>query len=261
MKETELKPKIEMTKLMNLLNDWSFKYIWSKEKNLIHFLNLLFRGKEEIKSIVYLPTEQIKKREKDRQAVFDVFCKNDRDELILLEMQNLKQEHFEDRSLYYSTFSIQKQAIRGKWNFELKAVYVIGILNFVYITLPKFNKKLEEITNRLDYWLYILRHSKEMKSQPEIFREEIFDELFEDIEVEQLSEEKMEAYRSSELRYEDLYNYTNYAKKEGRMEGLLEGEIKSKIEISKKLQEMRMPISEISKITGLTQKQILNLPK
>jgi predicted transposase/invertase (TIGR01784 family) len=292
---------------MNLLNDWAFKYIWSNEKNLIHFLNLLFRGREEIKSIIYLPTEQIKKTEKDRKAVFDVYCKNNRDEMILLEMQNLPQKHFEDRSLYYSTFPIQKQAIRGEWDFELKAVYVIGILNFIpkdrkaseqfiqriglinedtkevfstklnfiYIMLPKFNKMVEELADYLDCWLYILKHSKELESQPEQLHTEIFDELFKDIEIEQLNEEKMKAYSYSELKYEDLYNYTNYAQELGREEGLIEGEkrgekkgekrgekrgkIETTVQISKKLQEMGMSIDEISRATGLTQKQILQI--
>ncbi|MDR0866156.1 MAG: hypothetical protein LBO74_14675, partial [Candidatus Symbiothrix sp.] len=77
---------------------------------------------------------------------------------------------------------------------------------------------------------------------------EIFDELFKEIEVKRLKGENMEAYRSSELRYEDLYNFTSYAKQEGRRE--------STIDISRKLLEMGMPVSDIVKATGLTPKQI-----
>jgi predicted transposase/invertase (TIGR01784 family) len=71
--------------------------------------------------------------------------------------------------------------------------------------------------------------------------------------------ENMEAYkgyRSSELRYEDLYNFTSYAKQEGIIEGEEKGEWKSKFQISKNLLEMGMSISDIAKATGLTPKQI-----
>lgn len=45
-------------------------------------------------------------------------------------MQKAEQRFFKKRSLYYATFPIREQAERGNWNFSLKTVYVIGILNF-----------------------------------------------------------------------------------------------------------------------------------
>jgi hypothetical protein len=57
MQKTELKSEIKVGKYMNLLNDWGFKHVFSKEKYMVHFLNLIFHGKEEIKQITYLPTE------------------------------------------------------------------------------------------------------------------------------------------------------------------------------------------------------------
>jgi predicted transposase/invertase (TIGR01784 family) len=280
---------------MNLLNDWGFKYVFGKEKNLICFLNLVFQGKEEIRSIVYLPTEQLGKTEKDRKAIFDVYCKNEKEEPILLEMQNLSQAYFRDRSLFYSTFLVQQQSVKGDWNYRLKSTYVIGILNFVskgkvdgnyiervsllneqtkepvsdtlkfiYIVLPKFKKKLNELANDLDYWLYILKHSKKMKSQPKKLKENFFLELLEEIKLEQLKGKKMKAYRNSELRYEDLHNFTSYAKEEGILEGekrgIKKGEQKgsmdSKLQISRKLLEMGLSIKDISEATGLTLQQI-----
>ena len=49
-----------------------------------------------------------------------------------LPMQKSKMTHVMDRSLYYTTYPIQEQAKRGKWNFELTPVYLIGILDFEY---------------------------------------------------------------------------------------------------------------------------------
>jgi len=47
-------------------------------------------------------------------------------------MQKAKQNYFKDRSIYYSTFPIQNQAQKGGWDFELKSVYTVGILDFVF---------------------------------------------------------------------------------------------------------------------------------
>ena len=55
---------------------------------------------------------------------------NERGEKILVEMQRGEQQFFKDRSIYYSTFPIREQGLRGEWDYELKAVYIIGILNF-----------------------------------------------------------------------------------------------------------------------------------
>jgi hypothetical protein len=46
-------------------------------------------------------------------------------------MQNAAQNYFKDRSIFYSYFAIRNQAPKGVWDYQLKAVYTIGILNFV----------------------------------------------------------------------------------------------------------------------------------
>lgn len=282
----EVKP---MSTYMNLLNDWGFKYVFSKEKYLIHFLNRLFEGKETIESIDYLPTEQLGKSENDRKAIFDVYCRNDRGELILLEMQNISQTYFEDRSLYYATFLIQHEAVKGEWDYCLEKVYVIGILNFVpdalqtndgqyieqaclmydrlrkpmtdklnfiYVILPKFVKVPDELANDLERWLYVLRHSKKLELQPEELKKNTFNELFEEIKVKQLKGNNMENYVKSELKYEDLRNFTSYAEKKGHEVGVLEGKQLELERVVKNCISKGMSYAAISEITGLSEKEI-----
>jgi predicted transposase/invertase (TIGR01784 family) len=123
--------------------------------------------------------------------------------------------------------------------------------------LPKFKKTQKELKDDLDYWLYILKHSRKMQSHPETIKENtFFRELLESIKLEQLKGKSMKAYRNSELRYEDLHNFTSFAKEEGIIEGERRGIINSKYQISGKLLEMGMSISDISKATGLTPQQI-----
>ena len=118
---------------INPYTDFAFKLLFGTDLNkeiLIGLLNALFYGKQVIKDVTYLNTEHLGSREPDRRAVFDVYCENEKGEKILIEMQKAEQQFFKDRSIFYSTFPIREQAIKGdKWSYELKAVYVIGILN------------------------------------------------------------------------------------------------------------------------------------
>ena len=99
-------------RFVNPYTDFGFKKLFGTELNkelLISFLNALLPEREQI--------------------VFDVYCTNEKGERFLVEMQRGEQQFFKDRSLYYATFPIREQACRGNdWDYRLKAVYVIGIL-------------------------------------------------------------------------------------------------------------------------------------
>ncbi len=115
-------------KYINPFTDYGFK-LFGEELNkdlLLDFLNELLKEKEgTITELSYLPNnEKLPISGGDRRAIFDIYCTNDKAE----------QKFFKDRTIFYSTFPIQEQA-RDKerfWNFELKAVYTIGILDFVF---------------------------------------------------------------------------------------------------------------------------------
>lgn len=92
----------------------------------------MLQGKEVIKSLTLIPSEQLGDTKEDRRAVFDVYCENEKGEKIIIEMQKADQQYFKDRSVYYSSFPIRSQGEKGRWKFGLKAVYTIGILDFVF---------------------------------------------------------------------------------------------------------------------------------
>ena len=134
---------------VNPYTDFAFKLLFGTDLNkeiLIGFLNALFNGKQVIKDVTYLNTEHLGSREADRRAVFDVYCENEKGEKFLIEMQKGEQQFFKDRIIYYATFPIREQAIKGDiWNYELKAVYIIGILNFTFddVTSSRFHHEVK----------------------------------------------------------------------------------------------------------------------
>ena len=177
---------------VNPYTDFGFKLLFGTDMNkelLISFLNSLLHGREVIKDVTYLNAEHLGTQEYDRKAVFDVYCENEQGEKFLVEMQKGEQQFFKDRSVFYSTFPIREQAKRGNWDYELKAVYTVGILNFVfedkddeyfhhevklmdiytkevfydkltfvYLEMPKFNKREDELVTMFDKWLFVLRN-------------------------------------------------------------------------------------------------------
>ena len=105
--------------------DYGFKKLFGEEVNkdlLMDFLNSMLPPHHQIASLTFQKTEQLPDDKDDRRAIFDILCEDKDGEPFIVEMQKSKISHFVDRTLYYGTFPIQKQAPRGKWNFKLKRV-------------------------------------------------------------------------------------------------------------------------------------------
>ena len=122
-------------KYINPFTDYGFKRLFGEEPNkelLLDFLNELLREEQgQITSLTYLKNENLGSSDVDRKAIFDIYCENERGEKFIVELQKTKQNFFKDRTVYYATFPIREQARRADWNFELKAVYTVAILDFV----------------------------------------------------------------------------------------------------------------------------------
>ena len=121
-------------KYINPYTDFGFKWLFGSERNkniLKDFLNALFDGMEVIEDLDYRPTEQLGSGPEDRHVIFDVYCVTNTGEHIIVEMQNVRQNAFRDRMLFYAAAPIRKQAPKGAWDFVLKRVYSVGILNFI----------------------------------------------------------------------------------------------------------------------------------
>ena len=257
---------------------------------LISFINSLLGGKEMICDLNYLNTEHLGTSERDRRAVFDVYCENERGEKILVEMQRGEQQYFKDRSIYYSTFPIREQGLKGEWDYKLKAVYVIGILNFkfsddtadyyhhnvklvdlntnevfydkltfIYLEMPKFNKSETELQTMFDKWMFVIRNLSRLMERPAALQERVFTRLFESAEIAKFSKEQYEEYEDSLKAYRDWLNTINTAVMKSREEGREEGKLEEKMDIARKLKNSGISFDVISVSTGLSEEEISSL--
>lgn len=277
---------------VNFYTDFAFKKLFGTEVNkdlLISFLNSLLHGREEISEITYLNTEHLGTQEYDRRAVFDVYCKNEKGEYFLVEMQKGEQQFFKDRSIYYSTFAIREQAPRGEWNYGLKGIYTIGILNFcfentdpsyyhevklldtktkevfydkltfIYLEMPKFTKTEAELETLFDKWLYVIRNLASLMERPRTLQEKVFQHLFDAAEIAKFDKKERYEYEESLKAYRDLFSVIETAELRGEKRGEERGEKRGILSVARNLKQEGMPIAGIMKVTGLSEEEIQQL--
>ncbi|SFI85125.1 PD-(D/E)XK nuclease family transposase [Myroides guanonis] len=99
------KTKNNLGKYVSFSTDWGFKYYFGREEyklNLINFFNGLFEGQKVIKDLHYQSVEQDGELEHDRKAVFDLYCTGEDGEHFIIEMQQISQDFFKDRTVFYT---------------------------------------------------------------------------------------------------------------------------------------------------------------
>ena len=135
-------------KFINPFTDFGFKKIFGEEASkplLLDFLNSLLPESDKIVDLTFKNNEQLGETDANRRAVYDIYCENEKGEKFIVELQKAKQNYFRERTLYYATFPIREQAEKGFWDFNMKAVYCIGILDFTFD-----NQKLDEYSGQTE---------------------------------------------------------------------------------------------------------------
>ena len=281
-------PNIIKAKYINLMVDWSFKRVFGTEVNkdiLIEFLKVIF-PQFAITDITYIPTEQLGIMEEDRKAIFDVLCKTEDGKTFLVEMQRGAQEHFFERSLYYTSFPIMKQGKKaiakeeekGKdpWDFSLDGVFFLGVLDFkyeqdemtehryqlletktlkrmtdklefVFVEVAKFNKREDELETDLDKWLYLLKNMSTLLERPAALRDRVFGRLFDVAEYARLDDEERKKYVEAMNTTRDTFNMIAYARKQ------------NSYEIARRMIDKGLDMDTILDVTGLTKEDIAKI--
>jgi predicted transposase/invertase (TIGR01784 family) len=234
---------------INILTDFGFKRIFGTEENkdlLIDFLNVALNLEDGIKELYYTNPERKKKKKNDPKVVFDLHCITKNDERIIIEMQRVSQTYYKDRALYYASFPIQEQGKRARdWDYKLQPVYSVNIVNFildenretpkytsyiqltdrdtyevfydklmfVYLELPRFTKSEDELETNVERWMFVLKNLSSLNDLPDTLRNEVFQKLFEQAKIANMTKEELEEYQESLKNYRDMYLIENEYKR------------------------------------------------
>jgi len=273
-------------KYINPFTDFGFKKIFGEEASkplLLDFLNTLLPTNSQIKDLSFKNTEHLGQSEIERKSLFDINCEAENGSKFIVELQKAKQNFFKERTVYYATFPIREMAEKGDWNYSLNAVFCIGILDFtfddydnepeknevvhtiklknqhgktfyekltyIYLEMPNFKIAENQLSTRLDKWLYFIKNLEDFQSIPSIFKDEIiFKNAFEKAELAKLNPTEWIDYEANLKEWRDRKGELDTAFDEGKLEGRLEG----KLEVAKSLKMVGVPNEIISKSTGIS---------
>ena len=93
-----------MSRFVNPFTDLGFKVIFGQPASkglLITLLNELLAGEHHIEDLCFLDKEDHTDNVHDKGIIYDLYCRTDSGEYIIVEMQNRWHSHFLDRTLYY----------------------------------------------------------------------------------------------------------------------------------------------------------------
>ena len=299
-----------------MLCDFMFKRLFGSEANkdvLIGFLNMILED-ADIVDVDFIPTEHLGLTEQDRKAVFDISCTCNDGRTLIIEMQKGFQEHFRERAVYYTSFPINEQGRKAKeefikaqnvndakaefkWDYSLKPVTVVAILNFmfdhtqswpkdryhssyrlredctneimtevvryVFLELGRFRKRLWELETTSDKWMYLLKHMHEMVDIPTPFQTHEFKRLFLLAKIGNFTPDEFKEYEKSLNSMSDYYNIIDSAvakaEKAALEKGREEGRVETRNEHARKLKKLGVLTEIIAEATGLSIDEIEKL--
>ena len=276
-----------------LLDEWfkrSFKEYGNAKRLMLLFLQALI-PEREIASIEYASEESTNQNPGKKSIRVDVECYDKNGQRFVVEVQREAQHFFYDRAVFNSTFSVQRQILKGSDNYRFEPVYFIGIMRFVieedddrflhrfsltddetgkqmtddlhyiFLETPKCRLKSDSsLAEKLGYALYNL---PSMVKRPKELTGEIFDLLFSSADLSNFAPEEKIKYQSDMTTERDIRNQIAYAKdkgiEQGIEQGIAQGAAQSKAEIAKAMLSDGMDIALVVKYSGLSPEEIKSL--
>ena len=224
----------------------------------------------------------------EKLGVLDIIAKIDENEICNIELQIVDKKNIIERILYYwsrlysrqiksgEDYKILQKAIvilitdfkienleeldyHSRWKImedkQGKKIILTQKLEIDIIELPKIIGKEKEQDNLLD-WLYFLENPKservtEKMKENENLKEAVkkLDNLSEDEKMQRIADLRQKAIMDEKAIYEKGLEV-------GIEKGIMEGSQKEKIEIAKKMLELKIDKKTIAEATGLTEQEI-----
>lgn len=92
-------------------------------------------------------------------------------------------------------------------------------LTYIYLEMPNFSEKENELVTRLDKWLYFIKHLEDFQAIPAIFKDKVFIQAFEKAELANMKDEERNSYEYSLKIFRDNKATFDYAMETSREEG------------------------------------------
>ena len=244
---------------INPKTDFAFKKIFGSEQSqdiLVSFLNgILYGGEDVVQSVNILNPYQAPRIRGMKDTFLDVKATLSGGQTVIIEMQVLNVEGFEQRVLYNAAKAFSTQLDIGEdytllnpvialtiTDFEmfqdLDAVisrfvlrekhdltdYSIDGLELVFVELPKFHQALNQVEGLTEQWIYFLQNARQLESVPASMKNvSAIQRAFTVANQSNLSREELEDLENREMFIHDQRNAIVKGTKQGLAEGLRQG--------------------------------------
>jgi len=258
---------------LDVRTDYAFKKVFGSEQSkgiLIDFLNaIIYAGQKQIVDLTIVDPYQIPLIRGMKDSYVDVKAVLSNNTKVIIEMQVLHVEGFEQRILYNAAKLYSTQLKRSDEYVGLEPIIAVTITDFsmfvelpkvisywhlrekeslikysddielIFVELPKFTKTLEELETITDKWIYFLRHAGKLDFVPKMLSVEPYlVEAFQIANMAGLSEEEHEIQfkrrdfiwlQQGSIR-KAKKDGLEIGRSEGRQQGRLEGKLEGRLE-------------------------------
>lgn len=282
-----------LSKFLDPKNDVCFRKIFGTEKNkdiLIHFLNdmVTFRERHPITDVSFLKTVQDPETKAQKTSIVDVLCRDEHGHQYIVELQVAKEKGFAKRAQYYAAKAYSSQMKVGGAYADLKEIIFIAIADFImfpekeayksdhiildrktqandlkdfsftFLELPKFKKRIDDLSNMVEKWSYFFLHAEETKEEDLakiIGSDEIIERVYQELNRFSWNEEELLTYEQAE-KYAGSYKASMDQRYD---EGMEKGREEEKIITAKEMIKKNLPLDLIHDVTKLPMDKIEKL--
>ena len=257
---------------VDLTLDAGFKAVFADKSNkalLIGLLNVLLPPEARVKDIVeYLDRETGPDFLDGKSTRMDLVCRGEDSRTFIVEMQRRPENAFFERCVYYGAGVYHMGLLsRETYKDDLKAVYIVGILNYslphedealwdsdnivscyrftesrtgevapdtilcIFAELERFTKSAAECRDDRDALFWLFRHSGVMEELPEeLSHSSLAEGVTDACEIAGFSADKRILYEKDMITELDLALQYDYAREQGEAIGEARGEARGKAE-------------------------------
>ena len=280
----------KLSKFAPLTLDSTFKKAFANEQStelLLFLLNtfLAEKLKSPIKEVININHELFGKTRFNRDAVFDVYCKDAAGTRFVVEVQVREQKYFIKRTFFYLCIIVCGLAVKGKeYDFNIPKLYSISfleseldfgegcteviqylslrndkhpeisydILQMIYVILPRFKKKESECKTIMDKILFSLKNGHKLKGVPKSFKEKELLQIFEVARISNFTDRELKQYEAAMMNRHDQRAIIAYAEEKAEARGIK----KNRNEIARNMLAKGYSVAEVIGITNLSRGQI-----
>lgn len=250
----------------------------------------------EITDIELLPTEQLGISPNDKKMSYDVYSKEGEERRFLLEMQRGRQTFYSRRAIAYVSRAVSNELKKGDREYNFPSVISLNFMEyhdskimgksdfvqrvmlkneqnenfsekimFIFVDLSIFadGETASSIVDERKKWAYYIRNIGHLSEGDVKDETGVFRDFIDQCRMSNLNKTEMREYKKSIMEYADVQDACVAAMEDGIAEGEARGReaglADAKRAMALEMLKRGIPLSLVSDITGLSEKEVRQL--